>query len=258
MQAGHQRLNHSPLRTSSTLPRSHSFAPVSHRDHSTQMHVPDSDRQQSDTPAHLDASAPSRFGHTFSRIQVYPTTAGLLQTKLAVSTPGDAHEQEADRLADTVLRMPEPLLARAETSADVSITSRVVASRFFPRPQALSTLSITPAAPMIQRRTLGMAGSCWFQDCQTQLQNFFMIPEDGPPGFHPSGTEGAFRVDDVDGLWYKFHTPTNEWFKIPDIGTAHVFCSEDEQAARIQPAAIVPFATAGWSDEDIHTPNPYV
>ncbi|HEY0737049.1 MAG TPA: hypothetical protein VGD69_19190 [Herpetosiphonaceae bacterium] len=236
MQAGHQRLNHSLLRTSSTLPRSHSFAPVSH----------------------LDTSAASRFGHTFSRIQIYPTTAALLQTKLAVSTPGDALEQEADRLADAVLRMPDPLLPPAGISADVPLTTRAVIARFPLRLQAPSGLPITPAAPMIQRRTLGLAGSCWFQDCQTQLQNFFMIPEDGPPGFHPTGTEAAFRVDDIDGLWYKFHTPTNEWFKIPDIGTAHVFCDEDEQAARIQPAAIIPFATAAWSDENIHTANPYV
>jgi hypothetical protein len=32
----------------------------------------------------------------------------LLQTKLSVSTPGDAHEQEADRVAEHVMRMPEP------------------------------------------------------------------------------------------------------------------------------------------------------
>ena len=31
---------------------------------------------------------------------------------------------------------------------------------------------------VIQRRTLGLAGSCWFENCETQLQNFFMIPED--------------------------------------------------------------------------------
>jgi hypothetical protein len=36
-----------------------------------------------------------------------------LQTKLTVSTPGDAFEQEADRVADQVMRMPEPLVQRA-------------------------------------------------------------------------------------------------------------------------------------------------
>src|SRR6185295_6852750 len=36
------------------------------------------------------------------------TSAGLLQAKLAVNAPGDAYEREADRVADQVLRMPDP------------------------------------------------------------------------------------------------------------------------------------------------------
>jgi hypothetical protein len=32
----------------------------------------------------------------------------VLQTKLTVNQPGDTYEQEADRIADTVMRMPEP------------------------------------------------------------------------------------------------------------------------------------------------------
>ncbi|MCB9267671.1 MAG: DUF4157 domain-containing protein [Lewinellaceae bacterium] len=108
---------------------------------------------------------------------------------------------------------------------------------------------------MIQRRTLGVAGACWFENCDAQLQNFFMIPEDGPPGFHPSGS-GSFRVDDVDGLWFKYHSPKSEWFKIPDIGTGQVTCTDDEQAPNIR-SPIIPFATAGWVDDSIHTPNPF-
>jgi hypothetical protein len=43
------------------------------------------------------AAAPTRFGHDFGRIPVYPEM---------LSTPGDTYEQEADRLADRVMRMP--------------------------------------------------------------------------------------------------------------------------------------------------------
>lgn len=35
-----------------------------------------------------------------------------LQPKLAISTPGDIYEQEADRVADQVMRMPEPAVQR--------------------------------------------------------------------------------------------------------------------------------------------------
>src|SRR5260370_25045049 len=36
---------------------------------------------------------------------------GLLQAKLTVNQPGDAFEQEADRVADAVMRMPDPHVA---------------------------------------------------------------------------------------------------------------------------------------------------
>jgi len=34
--------------------------------------------------------------------------AAGIQAKLAVGQPGDKYEQEADRVADAVMRMPEP------------------------------------------------------------------------------------------------------------------------------------------------------
>ena len=44
------------------------------------------------------AAAPTRFGHDFGRIPVYPEM---------LDTPGDTYEQEADRTADRVMRMPD-------------------------------------------------------------------------------------------------------------------------------------------------------
>ena len=52
------------------------------------------------------------FGHDFARIPASPPKAGALQTKLAINKPGDEYEQEADRVADQVLRMPDSLLQR--------------------------------------------------------------------------------------------------------------------------------------------------
>src|SRR6185369_16526611 len=49
----------------------------------------------------------------------------LIQTKLEVSQPGDPSEEEADRVADTVMRMPEPTIARHP----------LVSSRSTPLPQ---------------------------------------------------------------------------------------------------------------------------
>jgi hypothetical protein len=39
----------------------------------------------------------------------------LVQAKLTINQPGDRYEQEADRVADMVMRMPEPRIQRAPT-----------------------------------------------------------------------------------------------------------------------------------------------
>ncbi|PPA80364.1 MAG: hypothetical protein C00003105_00429 [ANME-2 cluster archaeon HR1] len=38
--------------------------------------------------------------------------SGALQAKLKIGQPGDKYEQEADRVADAVMRMPEPGVQR--------------------------------------------------------------------------------------------------------------------------------------------------
>src|SRR6266849_6656122 len=50
--------------------------------------------------------------HPFLQLQqaVGNRAAGrLIQAKLTVSQPGDVYEQEADRVADAVMRMPTPM-----------------------------------------------------------------------------------------------------------------------------------------------------
>lgn len=61
----------------------------------------------------LTSTALPHFGHDFARIPVSPPKAGALQTKLAINKPGDEYEQEADRVAEEVMRMPEPQVQRA-------------------------------------------------------------------------------------------------------------------------------------------------
>ena len=47
-----------------------------------------------------------RLGYDFSRIPVHPGSRLCIQPKLAVNAPGDIFEQEADRIADEVMRVP--------------------------------------------------------------------------------------------------------------------------------------------------------
>lgn len=60
-------------------------------------------------------TASTGVAHDISRIPAYPRVPMKVQTKLKVNTPGDAYEQEADRVADQVMFMPEPRLQRACT-----------------------------------------------------------------------------------------------------------------------------------------------
>lgn len=52
----------------------------------------------------------ARFGHDFSRIPARADAPTNIQPKPQLNTSGDAHEQEADRVAERVMRMPEPQL----------------------------------------------------------------------------------------------------------------------------------------------------
>jgi len=61
----------------------------------------------------LTGTTSPHFGHDFSRIPIHPPVAGAIQTKLVVNKLGDEYEQEADRVAEQVMHMPETRLQRA-------------------------------------------------------------------------------------------------------------------------------------------------
>jgi len=49
-----------------------------------------------------------RFEHDFSGVRVHNSALPATSTGLTINPPGDRYEQEADRVADTVMRKPEP------------------------------------------------------------------------------------------------------------------------------------------------------
>ena len=72
------------------------------------------------TTTYVTETGPRQKGASASSsvLKVFPsssTVAGLplfLQPKLAISQPGDPHEQEAERVAEQILRMPGPTVQR--------------------------------------------------------------------------------------------------------------------------------------------------
>jgi|GEM_PF-5003728 len=50
----------------------------------------------------------TRFSHNFGQVQVDDSLPADIQTKLAIGQPGDRYEEEADTVANQVMRMPDP------------------------------------------------------------------------------------------------------------------------------------------------------
>lgn len=51
----------------------------------------------------------SHYGHSLSRMQAKINRPSVIQPKLTIGQPGDKYEHEADRVAEQVMRMPEPI-----------------------------------------------------------------------------------------------------------------------------------------------------
>ncbi|HTA85537.1 MAG TPA: DUF4157 domain-containing protein [Silvibacterium sp.] len=60
----------------------------------------------------LTATGSPRFGFDFGLLSILPLPPTVIQTKLAINTPGDEYEQEADQVSEKVMRMSEPRLQR--------------------------------------------------------------------------------------------------------------------------------------------------
>lgn len=59
----------------------------------------------------LSNTSPS-FAHDFSRIPLHAKAQAKIQPKPTINTPGDIYEQEANRVDDRVMEMPEPQVHR--------------------------------------------------------------------------------------------------------------------------------------------------
>lgn len=58
--------------------------------------------------------------------------SGVLQAKLKIGAPGDKYEQEADRVADQVMRMPEPIVRRQAAEEEEPVQAKPLAAQITP------------------------------------------------------------------------------------------------------------------------------
>ncbi len=77
-----------------------------------------------------------RLGHDFSGVSILNTVPTMVQRKLTIGQPNDRYEQEADRVADEVMRMPEPQVQRQvepeEEEEEEMLQTKPLASQITP------------------------------------------------------------------------------------------------------------------------------
>jgi hypothetical protein len=76
-------------------------------------------RHVSDKTQSCDRGGPRNFFSNFSQIPLHPKAPINIQAKLVVGPTGDVYEQEADRVSERVMRMPEAQLQRTCDCAGV-------------------------------------------------------------------------------------------------------------------------------------------
>jgi hypothetical protein len=81
-----------------------------------------------------------RFGHDFSRVSVLRDAPAMIQAKLTISQPNDRYEQEADRVADEVMRMPEPKVQQQPIEEEENLQAKSLAEQITPLVQRLSII----------------------------------------------------------------------------------------------------------------------
>ena len=126
---------------------------------------------------------PPSTSHSLSKISLFPSSPFLIQTKLSINTPNDKYEQEADRIAEQVMRMPEPKVQRKCTSCG-KVKEETIQRK--PLTQEISPVSLLPILPslkvqrrcaeceeekMLQRKTQGQAGGMASAALTQQIQN---------------------------------------------------------------------------------------
>lgn len=87
-----------------------------------------SEQRRHATPARPHSAAPARHvdpRFTLDHIAI-PAPAPRIQAKLMVNAPDDAFEREADQLADTALRLPEPAVQRTASGPGVAEAPPIV------------------------------------------------------------------------------------------------------------------------------------
>jgi hypothetical protein len=93
---------------------------------------------------------------------------GILQTKLQIGEAGDRYEQEADYIADQIMRMPDPSLPQQVNSED-----KVIQRKAAPKPTTLNSDLSSSEVPPIVHQVLNSPGQPLYPEARTFMESRF-------------------------------------------------------------------------------------
>ncbi len=96
---------------------------------------------------------------------------GILQTKLHIREAGDRYEQEADYIADQIMRMPEPSLKRQIESKEEE--GEMVQKKAVPKPTPLNRSQSSSEAPPIVHKVINSSGQPLDSKTRTFMESRF-------------------------------------------------------------------------------------
>lgn len=154
----------------------------------------------------LRSAVSNQQGHGLSPVSNF--VPAIIQTKLTVSKPGDKYEQEADRVADAVMRIPESqvqskgCLSCSDIENDEQIQAKPIAGRITPLAQReveeeemIRTKSISSYQDILQRQKV--------PEEETETTSFEPLLEEviSTVEVHPEGEEedGTVLLSRMEG-----------------------------------------------------------
>ena len=162
-------------------------------------------------------------GYSFGNLAIEPQERLGIQAKLAIGQPGDRYEQEADRVADQVMRIPESRLAARRMS---SIHSPSIQQNWFASQEKLQQQPIDVEEEQekaIQPKAIATQTSPLIQGQTEKIPDINLFIQRQQPGStatppnQPTSSTAAFAITDIPRIqhalgWGPAAVLLDDWF----------------------------------------------
>ncbi len=95
----------------------------------------------------------TKYGHNLNNIALSYHSASI-QTKLTIGKPGDKYEQEADKVSDQVMNMPQPIQRQENGSEEMQMKPEIQRQEMEEEEEAQAKPLANAITPLVQRQAM--------------------------------------------------------------------------------------------------------